>query len=128
MATVLGNAIGGGIDLLVRWVILPVTGIIPVLVRTGLLFVAFAALWLGFIAAVVANPAALDAAWDAIVSLPLVVQAVAWLLFLPLMSGLWVWTTDWSLLIRVALVVAIAGWNLVVFLPRRETTSPAASN
>ena len=128
MAIMFGNAIGGCVDRLVRWVILPVTGIIPVLVRTGLLFVAFAALWLGFIAAVVANPAALDAAWDAIVSLPLVVQAVAWLLFLPLMGGLWVWTTDWSLLIRVALVVGIAGWNLVVFLPRRETTSPAASN
>lgn len=128
MATMLGSAIGGGIDLLVRWVILPVTGIIPVLVRTGLLFLLFAALWLGFIAALVANPAALDAAWDAILSLPLVVQAVTWLLFLPLMSGLWVWTTDWSLLIRIALVVAIAGWNLVVFLPRRETTSPAASN
>lgn len=44
MATMLGSAIGGSVDLLVRWVILPVTGIIPVLVRTGLLFVAFAAL------------------------------------------------------------------------------------
>jgi hypothetical protein len=128
MATMFGSAIGGGIDLLVRWVIVPVTGIIPVLVRTGLLFLLFAALWLGFIAALVANPAVLDAAWDAIVSLPLVVQAVTWLLFLPLMSGLWVWTTDWSLLIRIAIVVAIAGWNLVVFLPRRETTSPATSN
>jgi hypothetical protein len=123
-----GSAIGGGVDLLVRWVILPVTGIIPVLVRTGLLFVLFLALWLGFIAAVVANPAALDAAWDTIAGLPLIVQAVAWLLFLPLMGGLWVWTTDWSLLIRLALVVAIAGWNLVVFLPRRETTSPATSD
>jgi hypothetical protein len=128
MATMFGSAIGGGVDLLVRWVILPVTGIIPVLVRTGLLFVAFAVLWLGFIAALVANPAALDAAWAAIVSLPLVVQAVAWLLFLPLMGGLWVWTTDSSLLIRVALVLAIAGWNLVVFLPRRESTLPATSN
>ncbi len=128
MAAMFGSAIGGGIDLLVRWVILPVTGIIPVLVRTGLLFLLFAALWLGFIAAMIANPAALDAAWDTIVGLPLVVQAVAWLLFLPLMGGLWVWTTDWSLLIRVALVVGIAGWNLLVFLPRRETTSPATSN
>jgi len=128
MATVFGNAIGGGVDRLVRWVILPVTGIIPVLVRTGLLFLGFAALWLGFFAALVADPAALDAAWDAIVSLPLVAQAVAWLLFLPLMAGLWVWTTDWSLVVRVALVVGIAAWNLVVFIPRRETTSPAATS
>ena len=128
MATMFGSAIGGGVDLLVRWVILPVTGIIPVLVRTGLLFLLFAALWLGFIAAAIANPAALDAAWAAIAGLPLVVQAVAWLLFLPLMGGLWVWTTDWSLVVRVALVAGIAGWNLLVFLPRRETTSPATSN
>jgi hypothetical protein len=128
MATVFGNAIGSSVDRLVRWVILPVTGIIPVLVRTGLLFLGFAAMWLGFFAALVADPAALDAAWDAIVSLPLVAQAVAWLLFLPLMAGLWVWTTDWSLVVRVALVVGIAAWNLVVFIPRRETTSPAATS
>jgi len=128
MATMFGSAIGGGVDLLVRWVIVPVTGIIPVLVRTGLLFLLFAALWLGLTAAMVASPEALDAAWAAIGSLPLVVQALAWLLFLPLMGALWIWTTDWSLVVRVALVVGIAGWNLLVFLPRRATTSPATSN
>jgi hypothetical protein len=121
-----GSAIGGGVDRLVRWVVLPVTGIIPVLVRTGLLFLGFAALWLGFLFALVADPAILVSVQHAIQGLPLIVQGVAWLLILPLMGGLWVWTTDWSLVVRVALVVAIAGWNLIVFLPRRETTSRAA--
>jgi len=128
MAIMFGNAIGGGVDRLVRWVILPVTGIIPVLVRTGLMFLAFAALWLGFFVALVADPAVLVSVQHAIEGRPLVVQALAWLLFLPLMGGLWVWTTDWPLVVRVALVVGIAGWNLIVFLPRRETTSPATSN
>jgi hypothetical protein len=128
MATAFGNALGGGIDHLVRWVIVPVTGIIPILVRTGLLFLGFAVLWLGFFAALVASPATLDAVRHAIEGLPLAVQAVAWLLFLPLMAGLWAWGTDWPLLVRAGVVVAIAAWNLVVFFPRREAASPAAAS
>ncbi len=127
MATQFGDAVGGGLDRLVRWVIVPVTGIIPVLVRSGLLFLGFAALWLGFFAALVADPATLDAAWRTITDLPLVVQAVAWLLFLPLTAGLWIWTADWPLVVRVALVVAIAGWNLLVFIPRREAAAAAGN-
>lgn len=111
-------------DRLVRWVILPVTSVIPVLVRTGVLFVAFVALWVAFLVALVANPAALDAAWHAIGSLPLIGQAVAWLLFLPLMAGLWTWATDWPLLVRVLLIAGIAGWNVLTFLPRHEPASP----
>ncbi|HYO41758.1 MAG TPA: hypothetical protein VES19_01050 [Candidatus Limnocylindrales bacterium] len=131
MATMFGNAIGGGMDRLVRWVILPVTGVIPFLVRTGLLFAGFAALWLGFLGALVLDPSILDTVRGTLESLPLPVQAVAWLLFLPLTAGLWIWGTDWALIFRVGLIVGIAGWNLLVFFPRREpasTASPAASN
>jgi hypothetical protein len=128
MATMFGSAIGGGVDRLVRWVVIPITGLIPVLVRTGILFLLFAALWLGFLAALVADPAQLVAAKTAIDDLPLVVQAVAWLLFLPVVAGLWVWTTDWPMLVRLVLVVGLAAWNLLVFIPRRETTSQAAAS
>jgi hypothetical protein len=121
----LGNAIGGGMDRLVRWVILPVTGVIPFLVRTGLLFAGFALLWAGFLVAMVADPSVLDAVRRTLESLPLLVQAIAWLLFLPLTAALWVWGTDWALVVRVCLVAGIAGWNLLVFLPRREA-APAA--
>jgi hypothetical protein len=124
----LDNAIGGGMDRLVRWVILPVTGVIPLLVRTGLLFAGFAVLWLGFLVAMVVDPSILDTVRRGLEGLPLPVQAVAWLLFLPLTAGLWVWGTDWALAVRVALVIAIAGWNLIVFLPRREPVSPATGN
>lgn len=127
MAVMFGNAIGGGADRFVRWVIVPVTGVIPVLARTGVLFLAFAALWLGFLAALVADPATLDMLRRTIEGLPLVVQAVAWLLFLPLMAGLWAWGSDWPWAIRTGLVLAIAGWNLLVFLPRRERGAAATS-
>jgi hypothetical protein len=124
----LGKAFEGGIDRAVRWVVLPVTGIIPALVRTGLLFLGFAGLWLGFFAALVADPGALASVKEAIDGLPLPVALVAWLLFLPLLAGLWIWSTDWPLVVRLAVVIGIAGWNLLVFLPRRETRSAAAAS
>jgi hypothetical protein len=127
MAMMLGNAIGGGMDRLVRWVILPVTGVVPLLVRTGLLFAGFAILWAGFLLAMVLDPSILDTVRRTLEGLPFLLQAVAWLLFLPLAAGLWVWGTDWALIARMVLVVGMAGWNLLVFLPRREPASPAAT-
>jgi len=123
----LGKAFEGGIDLLVRWVILPVTGVIPVLVRTGLLFLGFAALWFAFFAALGLDPAVLASTWTAIGELPLPVAMLAWVLFLPLVAALWAWSTDWPVVVRLVLVVGIAAWNLVIFLPRRETRATAAT-
>ncbi|OGO59254.1 MAG: hypothetical protein A2V85_09830 [Chloroflexi bacterium RBG_16_72_14] len=119
--------VGGSVDRLVRWVVIPVTSVIPVLVRTGALVLVFGALWVGIGVALVVDPAAVDAAWQSIGSQSPVVQAVAWLLFLPLMGGLWVWSTDWPLVARIVLIAALAGWNLLVFIPRRETASPVAA-
>jgi hypothetical protein len=48
----------------------------------------------------------------------LIVQAVVWLLFLPVAAGLWIWETTWPMLLRLLLIAGIAGWNLLVFLPR----------
>ena len=127
MTMMLGNAIGGGMDRLATWVILPITGVIPVLVRTGLLLAGFAVLWAGFLVAMVVDPSILDTVRHTLESLPFLLQALAWLLFLPLTAALWVWGTDWALVVRIVLVVGIAGWNLLVLLPRREPASPAAS-
>jgi hypothetical protein len=126
MAATLGKAFTGSIDLLVGRVIVPVTSVIPILVRTGLLLAGFAALWLAFLAAMAVQPSALDDAWRSIGGLPLAAQGLAWLLFLPLMGGLWAWSTDWPLIVRVAVVVSIAAWNLLVFIPRRESVAAAA--
>jgi hypothetical protein len=84
----------------------------------GVLFVVFALLWVAFGAALVLSQGSLDQAWATIRGLPLLIQIGAWLLFLPVMIGLWVWETTWPVLLRVVLIAGIAGWNLLVLLPR----------
>ena len=88
------------------------------LAESGILFAVFATLWIAFGVALAQSHGSLDAAWQWVLSLPLVVQAAVWVLFLPVMFGLWVWETTWPLVLRVILVLGIAGWNLLIFLPR----------
>ena len=88
------------------------------LAEHGVLFVIFAIVWIAFGAALIWSQGSLDQAWQTIRSWPLVVQILAWVLFLPVMVGLWVWETSWPVIVRLVLVVGIAGWNLLVFLPR----------
>jgi hypothetical protein len=99
VATGLGNSIG--------W-----------MAEHGVLFVVFAAAWIVFGAALIFSQGSVDQAWQAIRDLPLVVQVVVWLLFLPVVGGLWIWETSWPLIVRLVLVLGVAGWNLLVFLPR----------
>ncbi|MGH2428370.1 MAG: hypothetical protein ACRDGV_05715 [Candidatus Limnocylindria bacterium] len=88
------------------------------LAETGVLFAIFAVLWVAFGAALIWSQGSLDAAWAWVRSLPLIVQGVVWLLFLPVMFGLWVWEASWPVILRLVLIVGVAGWNLIVFLPR----------
>ena len=84
----------------------------------GILFVIFAVIWIAFGAALLISQGSLDQAWATIRGLPLVVQVIVWVLFLPVMIGLWVWESSWPLVIRLVLVAGLAGWNLLMFLPR----------
>jgi hypothetical protein len=88
------------------------------LAENGVLFVVFAVIWVAFGAALIWSQGSLDQAWQAIRGLPLIFQAFVWLLFLPVMVGLWVWETTWPLLVRLTLVIGVAGWNLLIFLPK----------
>jgi ABC-type amino acid transport system permease subunit len=88
------------------------------LAEHGVLFGVFALIWIAFGAGLLWSQGSVDQVWETIRGLPLIVQAVVWLLFLPVMIGIWIWETSWPLIVRVILVVAIAGWNLLVFLPR----------
>lgn len=106
------------ISAVVDGIIVPVTGVIPVLLSSGILFLLFAALWVAFGAGLILNQGGLDGAWEWIRSLPLIVQGVAWLLFLPVVAALWAWETSWPLVVRLVLVVGLAGWSLMIFLPR----------
>ena len=105
LATGLGNAVGFAAE-------------------TGILFVIFAVLWAAFGIGLVWSQGSVDAAWGWVRSLPLVAQGLAWLLFLPVMVGLWIWESTWPLVLRLILVIGIAGWNLLVFLPRALTARP----
>jgi hypothetical protein len=103
---------------LVDGIVVPVTSVIPWLVSSGALFVVFAALWVALGAGIVWNQGGVDAAWAWMRDLPLLVQGVLWLLFLPVTAGLWVWETSWPVVVRLVVVIGLAGWSLMIFLPR----------
>ena len=86
--------------------------------ENGVLFLVFAVLWVAFVAALIVSQGSLDDVWTAIRELPIVVQIVVWILFLPVVAGLWVWETTWPLIVRLVLVAGLAGWNLLIFLPK----------
>jgi len=94
-----------------------VTAPIPFLASSGILLVGFGALWLAFGIALARRPARVDDAWRRLRSMPLPVQALVWLLLLPVVAGLWVWQSSWPQAARLVLVAGLAGWNLVMFLP-----------
>ena len=113
-----GKVIAGTVSALVNGIVVPITSVIPRLVSSGALLGLFAILWLAIGVTAVADPAGLDATWRAIGEWPLPAQAVGWLLFLPVMAGLWIWESTWPLIVRLLAVIGLAGWNLLVLLPR----------
>jgi hypothetical protein len=92
--------------------------------ESGVLFVVFAILWVAFAAGLIFSQGSVDQAWQTIRDLPLIVQVVIWVLFLPVMVGLWVWETSWPLIVRLVLVLGVAGWNLLIFLPKALQAKP----
>ena len=77
------------------------------LMVSGIMFGVATLVTLGFGYALVADQSRLVDAWELIRALPLVVQIVVWLIFLPWMAALWVWTLPLTLTLRVLLVVVI---------------------
>lgn len=104
---VIADALGVGVGRLATFV-----------ATSGVAFAIFGVLWIAFGAALLTSPAGLHDAWQWLASLPLLVQLVAWLLLLPVTAGLWVWETDWPLIVRLLLVGGLAGWSLWMFFPR----------
>lgn len=73
----------------------------------------FAALWVGFVIALIVNRAWLDEAWTWTQGLPLAPKIVVWVLFLPMTVGLWIWESSWPALGRLAGFAGIAAWTLL---------------
>jgi hypothetical protein len=88
------------------------------LAENGILFGIFAILWIAFAVGLIWSQGSLDQAWNTVRGLPLIIQVFVWVLFLPVMIGLWMWETTWPLIVRLVLVVGVAGWNLFIFLPK----------
>jgi len=92
--------------------------------ETGILFVIFAVIWIAFAVGLIFSQGSVDQVWQTIRELPLIVQIGVWVLFLPVMIGLWVWETSWPLILRLVLVVGVAGWNLFMFVPKALQAKP----
>ena len=73
----------------------------------------FAMLWVGFAIALVMDREWLDLLWSWVQTLPAVIEIVIWILFLPIMVGLWIWESSWSDLVRLLVFTGIVGWTLL---------------
>jgi hypothetical protein len=98
--------------------VVPLANFVGWLATSGVALVIFAVLWVAFGAAIIWSQGSLDAAWAWLRDLPLLVQGLVWLLFLPVTVGLWIWESGWPMLVRLVLVAGLAGWSILIFLPK----------
>ncbi len=75
--------------------------------------VIFAMLWVGFAIALVVNREWLDLLWNWVRALPSVAEIIVWVLFLPIMVGLWIWQSSWSALVSLLAFAGIVVWTLL---------------
>jgi hypothetical protein len=73
----------------------------------------FVVLWVGFAISLVVNPEWLDLLWNWVRALPAVAEILVWVLFLPIMAGLWIWESSWSALVRLLAFGGIVVWTLL---------------
>ena len=75
--------------------------------------VIFAMLWVGFATALVVNREWLDLLWNWVQALPSLAEIIVWVLFLPIMVGLWIWESPWPDLVRLLAFAGIVVWTLL---------------
>jgi hypothetical protein len=73
----------------------------------------FAILWVGFAIALVVNREWLDLLWNWVRALPLVPEIILWVVFLPIMVGLWIWESSWPALVRLLASAGIVVWTVL---------------
>ncbi len=81
-------------------------------------FAVLALLWIGFAVALFTNRLLLDGTWQWFRRLPLLLQALLFLLFLPVVIGLWVWEARWPVWVRLPLVAGLVFVTLYTFFPQ----------
>ena len=75
--------------------------------------VIFVMLWAGFAIALVVNREWLDLLWNWVRALPSVAAIILWVLFLPIMVGLWIWESSWPALVHLLSFAGIVVWTLL---------------
>ena len=75
--------------------------------------VVFAILWVGLAFTMIVNPALLDQIWNWVRALPLLQEIIAWVLFLPIMVGLWIRESFWPMIFRWLATAGLVGWTLL---------------
>jgi hypothetical protein len=105
------------IENVINATVVPLANLVPVLVSSGIALLIFAGLWAAFGFALVRDRARLDEAWQRIRRLPLFVQGIAWLLFMPVLAGLVIWRARWPLAGRLVTIGLVAAWSLLIFIP-----------
>ena len=73
----------------------------------------FVILWIGFALALAVNQEWLNSLWDWVRGLPLLLEIVVWVAFLPITAGLWIWQSSWPTLVRLAGWGGLIAWTLV---------------
>ena len=70
-------------------------------------------LWIGFAVALAVNREWLELLWNWVRGLPAVAEVIVWVVFLPIMVGLWIWESSWPALVRLLGAAGIVGWTLL---------------
>jgi len=73
----------------------------------------FVVLWVGFIIALVMNREWMGVLWNWAQALPLVPKIIVWVMFLPILVGLWIWESSWPTLGRLIGLTSIVAWTLL---------------
>ena len=84
-----------------------------------------AGLWGAFVALLATSPSTLDDAYDWLRELPIVWEALMWLLTLPWTLAYLVYETGWEHWVRVAVVALIVAVHLCICSPRVPRTRDA---
>ena len=105
------------IDSVINATVVPVANLVPVLVSSGIALIIFAVLWAAFGFVLVRDRTRLDDAWQRVRRLPLPIQGIVWLLFMPVLVGLVVWRARWPLAGRLVTIGGVAAWSLLIFIP-----------
>ena len=71
----------------------------------------FVILWIGFVIVLLKNRTWLDLLWDWVQMLPILLQIIVWLVFLPVMVGLWIWKSSWSTFVTLLALTGMLIWT-----------------